>query len=121
MEAAGSLAPWGAAKSLGQALESIKSAIETEISGTEQERKHEAASALRQANYENVAPKTENADAFSSMIERAAEMLEAPDRLPDRGGDGGRENDAGEEDGSQSLAWEKERAALLALAEAMMI
>ena len=121
MEAAGSLVPWGAAKSLRQALESIKSAIETEISGTEQERKHEAASALRQANCEYVAPKRENADAFSSMIERAAEMLEAPDRLPDRGGDGGRENDAGEEDGSQSLAWEKERAALLALAEAMMI
>ncbi|MDD1723204.1 MAG: hypothetical protein LUQ15_07060, partial [Methanothrix sp.] len=84
MEAAGSLVPWGAAKSLGQALESIKSAIETEISGTEQERKHEAASALRQANYENVAPKRENADAFSRMEEMAAEKMMPERRMAAR-------------------------------------
>ena len=120
LKAAGSLAPWGAATPLRQALESIKSAIESEIPVIEEEKIHEAASALHRANCDNTAAKGVDADAFSRMMGRAAEMLEKPDRLSDQEEDGGRERAAGEEDGRESLAWEKERSALLALAEAMI-
>ena len=117
---AASLAPWEAANPLRQALESIKSAIESEMPVVEQDKMHEAASALHQANCTNMAPEEVNADAVSRMLKNAADMLEEPDRLPYRGEDGSRERDAGEEDGRQSPAWERERSALLALAEAMI-
>ena len=120
MKAAGSLAPWGAATPLRQALESIKSAIESEIPAIEQEKIHEAASALHQANCDNTAARGVDADALSRMMGRAAEMLEKPDRLPDLEEENDRERDAREEDGRESLAWEKEKSALLALAEAMI-
>ena len=121
MQAAGSLFSGGAASHLRRALESLKSAIETEIPSTEQEKRHEAALSLRQAVRHFVIQEKENADAISRMMERAAERLEAPDDLEKLEEDGGRDNYGGREDGSDSLAWSRERAALLALAEAMAI
>jgi len=121
MQAAGSLFSGGAASHLRQALESLKSAIETEIPDKELEKRHEAALSLRQAVSHFALPESENADAISRMMERAAEILEAPDGLEKLEEDGGRDNDGGQEDGRASLAWDRERAALLALGEAMAI
>lgn len=121
MQAAGSLFSGSAADHLLRALECLKSAIETEVPGAEQEKRDDAALSLRQAVRHLAVQEKENADAVSRMMERAAERLEAPDGLEKRQEDGGRDNDGGREDGSDSLAWSRERAALLALAEAMAI
>lgn len=121
MQAAGSLFSGSSAGYLCRALESLKSAIETEIPAKEQEKRHDAALSLRQAVSHFAVLESENASAISRMVERAAEMLETPEPLDKLEEDGGRENDGGQEDGSDSLAWDKERAALLALAEAMVV
>ncbi len=109
--------PNGAGETVRRALESLKSAIEAEIPVIEQKNRQEAASALRQAKLQYAAEET----AISRMIERAAEVLEAPDRLPEDGEDAGTGIDEEQADGSRSWAWETERAALLALSEAMIV
>jgi len=109
--------PSGAGETVRRALESLKSAIEAEIPVIEQKNRQEAASALRQAKLQYAAEET----AISRMIEKAAEMLEAPDRLPEDGEDAGILIDDEQEDGRRSWAWEKDRAALLALSEAMIV
>ena len=109
--------PNGAGETVRRALESLKSAIEAEFSAIEQEKMHEAASALRQAKLQYAAEET----AISRMIEKAAEVLEAPDRLPEDGKDACTGIDEEQADDSGSWAWEKERAALLSLSEAMIV
>ena len=106
---------------LRRALQILRSAIETEIPAPVQEKRVEAALSLRQAVSHFAVSESENASAISRMVERAAEMLETPEPLDKLEEDGGRKNDGGQEDGSYSLAWDKERAALLALAEAMVV
>jgi hypothetical protein len=120
MQAGVSLFSGSSAGHLRRALESLKSAIEAEIPAKEQEKRHEAALSLRQAVSHFASSESENSDAVSRMMERAAEKLESPEPLAKLGEDSGRERDGGQ-DGSDSPAWDKERAALLALAEAMAI
>ncbi len=121
MEAAGSCVSRVVGDLLYQALMSIDSGIKTEMSASREDKRREAACALRQANRQYRIAENEDADAISRMIDRAAEILVRPEDISNRGERAEGQIHEGQERGSYSSAWDKERSALLAVAGSMMI